>query len=731
METGARVAGRVRAAVGRPRRGRTVLVCLLLALPPTAAAVPAHAETPPAAPHATATPNLHSVRLEWGGFDSAADPPVTGYEVYRGSTAEDLSPYRALPAEADSFNYFTDFGATPGTRYYYAVAATNGSVEGPRSEVVDAVAADSGVLITSDRWTGTADLDIAVLDAGGQVSRLTENGGDHETPAASPDAGTVAYTADTGHPGDYDLWVHPLGGAPRPLVADPAYDDGEPAYSPDGTRIAFTRIPQGGGAPSVWIVPAAGGTPRRIPGSVADSEPSWSPNGRVLAVTNRTTYSRVDVIAPDGRVRRTFAGGESYRSARNGTFSPDGRFLSYLADTAQGAALVYVRTDGANTLGVTDPANFQVFSQRWSVGGGRIVYHGKTTNGPEGLYTFVPATLSSRQLQVFDGGHFGQPVDALARAPYAPQPALPAPKSFTVGSLARTAVGLAWANVGNTFWYEVRRSAPGGPAPATPDEGTAVYAGTGLTATMGGLTAGKKYAVSVFAMNLLGEPGPARSLTVVPVGPPTVDPAGTASAVDSTTASFPATWGPALPAGQTYEVQYGTRSSPTAAPTYKGFYSGTATKGTIAGAAGKTYYLRARVRQGAAATGWSVAAAAPVPYDDRALTTSGKWKNLSGQKGRFLGTLRTSGVAGASLTLRQYGSTYALIADRCPTCGKVKVYVDGRLKATVDTVAKATAVRQVVWSTTFGSIGRHTVKLVVVGTKGRPNVRVDGLAARR
>lgn len=112
-------------------------------------------------------------------------------------------------------------------------------------------------------------------------------------------------------------------------------------------------------------------------------------------------------------------------------------------------------------------------------------------------------------------------------------------------------------------------------------------------------------------------------------------------------------------------------------------------------------------------------------------TATGTWTALTKQSGRFAGTLRQAGKAGAALSLKRSGSTFVVIADRCTTCGKVKIYVDGVLKATIDTYARSTAVRQQIWSTSFSSIGTHTAELVVAGTPKRPTVRIDGLIARR
>ena len=74
----------------------------------------------------------------------------------------------------------------------------------------------------------------------------------------------------------------------------------------------------------------------------------------------------------------------------------------------------------------------------------------------------------------------------------------------------------------------------------------------------------------------------------------------------------------------------------------------------------------------------------------------------------------------ASLSLTTYGSAFTVVANRCPTCGQARVYLDSKLRATIDTRAATTLARQVVWTLRLGPIGRHTVKVTVLGTARLP-----------
>jgi hypothetical protein len=71
------------------------------------------------------------------------------------------------------------------------------------------------------------------------------------------------------------------------------------------------------------------------------------------------------------------------------------------------------------------------------------------------------------------------------------------------------------------------------------------------------------------------------------------------------------------------------------------------------------------------------------------------------------------------------------VASTSATRGKVKVYVDGDYKATVDLGKMGTAHQMVVWQASWSSVGSHKVRLVVQGTKGRPRVDLDAFVVVR
>jgi hypothetical protein len=67
-----------------------------------------------------------------------------------------------------------------------------------------------------------------------------------------------------------------------------------------------------------------------------------------------------------------------------------------------------------------------------------------------------------------------------------------------------------------------------------------------------------------------------------------------------------------------------------------------------------------------------------------------------------------------------------LVMEKAPGRGKAQVFVDGVLKATVDTVAAAPKHQVVVWQGTL-STGHHVVKVVNLATPGRSRIDLDAV----
>jgi uncharacterized protein with LGFP repeats len=112
---------------------------------------------------------------------------------------------------------------------------------------------------------------------------------------------------------------------------------------------------------------------------------------------------------------------------------------------------------------------------------------------------------------------------------------------------------------------------------------------------------------------------------------------------------------------------------------------------------------------------------------ETASVRSGKWTVKSSSS--YLGGKSLSSKSkGAALTWTFTGRSVAWVVSRASTSGKAYIYLDGARVATVDLKAGTAKYRQAIWTKTWsGSAAKHKLKIVVVGTSGRPTVTTDGI----
>ncbi|MEU9174759.1 peptidoglycan recognition protein [Streptomyces sp. NPDC048420] len=116
----------------------------------------------------------------------------------------------------------------------------------------------------------------------------------------------------------------------------------------------------------------------------------------------------------------------------------------------------------------------------------------------------------------------------------------------------------------------------------------------------------------------------------------------------------------------------------------------------------------------------------PMILQETSATKSGSWTTRSSTS--YLGGKSySSGSKNASLTWTFTGRSAAWVVSRASTSGQAYVYVDGTKVATVDLKSSTTKYRQAIWTKSWSSSAKHTVKIVVVGTSGRPTITTDGL----
>ncbi|MFE9174114.1 N-acetylmuramoyl-L-alanine amidase [Streptomyces kebangsaanensis] len=161
------------------------------------------------------------------------------------------------------------------------------------------------------------------------------------------------------------------------------------------------------------------------------------------------------------------------------------------------------------------------------------------------------------------------------------------------------------------------------------------------------------------------------------------------------------------------------------APTTATYGPATTSAGlTAKSGAATTWSLTAHDQAGN--TGTATVSGTPVIVQETSATRTGTWTGKSSTS--YLGGKSlTSSAKDASLTWTFTGRSVAWLVSRAATSGQAHIYVDGTKAATVDLKSATAKYRDAIWTKTWSTSAKHTVKVVVVGTSGRPAVTTDGI----
>jgi spore germination protein YaaH len=149
---------------------------------------------------------------------------------------------------------------------------------------------------------------------------------------------------------------------------------------------------------------------------------------------------------------------------------------------------------------------------------------------------------------------------------------------------------------------------------------------------------------------------------------------------------------------------------------------------------GHTYRYEVRARDKAGNVGaWKAGPTLRrrlVQQTSTAIAYRGTWRTSSATPFSG-GSVRFAAAAGASASYTFTGRAIGFVTTTGPTRGAVKLYVDGAYVTTLNLYAATWTTRAIAYSKRWSASATHTLKLVVVGTVGRPRVDLDALAVIR
>lgn len=113
---------------------------------------------------------------------------------------------------------------------------------------------------------------------------------------------------------------------------------------------------------------------------------------------------------------------------------------------------------------------------------------------------------------------------------------------------------------------------------------------------------------------------------------------------------------------------------------------------------------------------------------DAAITYAGSWGSATGA-GYTGGAVTWASTAGATATLNFTARSITWFGPVGPTRGSATVFIDGTAAGTINAFEGSFSARHALFTRDFGSVGPHTIRIVVAGTADHPTVAIDELVA--
>ena len=494
-----------------------------------------------------------------------------------------------------------------------------------------------------------------------------------------------------------------------------------PSFSPDGRTILFTVLEYNAAQTVVEThlerVPFAGGTSRVVGGSSGLFDASFHPADPTVIAASRWAGDQAAVTGTLNGTTLTYTPVPRTATTDFVHFSPDGSSLVFVVDnktlTVTSTTGTVLRTvDGSKTA-------YPVWLDSSSV-----------------LFTMAPAGASGGDIFRLDiAGAAPTQLTTSASDEHAlanPRANDPAPGAPTTikAALNGTHPVISWTRpIDGDIADIVVRRALGTTAPSTITDGDAVSGGDGASVP-DTVTIGETYSYALFAVDAAQQVSLPASVTIRALATPRLSVPALAWQA-ATVVSIPVSWAATGTTDTHFRVSIGVGRAP---KIWQTWYSDTTRTSAVFGSGsrplGGTYSVRVSAIDGHGNATAAATSSVLVPSDDTVATFSRGWVRWSASS-FWLHSERVARSAGLTVSMRFTGKKLQVIGTRCPVCGTFKVFLDNHYRGTYSSTAATTKQRQVLYTSTFATLGTHTIVLVSAGPRERPQLRLDAFAVSR
>ena len=271
----------------------------------------------------------------------------------------------------------------------------------------------NGRILTSELLGGACDSSSRIISFApdGTDPLVLVATGSNIMPAASPDGGTILFSACVG--GTREIFAMDDNGDHRRQISHSpeGSQNFTPVYSPDQRHIAFTSV-RVGDAPEVWTMNADGTdatrlthTPEPVPGQPFSwsLHPTWSDDGRQIAYASTVSGStQIWIMNTDATDQRqlTFGLGPEYPDANVPHWSLDGSKIAFWAGFEGRYGDIWIMDpDGSNPVRLTEqPDEINSDDPHWSPDGTTIVFGRGAPGRPRSMWVIDVATGVEREI---------------------------------------------------------------------------------------------------------------------------------------------------------------------------------------------------------------------------------------------------------------------------------------------------------------------------------------------